>query len=187
VLDFVKPQAARGQRVGLCRESGGDEAGKHGRGNIGPPLLSRIGKPPMPHHAHSIDRWDDATGSNLYRAPRRRERPFYSHRRPSRLRSNAGPVPRSRSATARASLRRPGRPTIGAYIRRIVVPTAARSVRRMHPVPWPGARAIGSGLAMRGGVEARLSRGSARQPGHAMGARTISSQPRLYQHRTRPG
>jgi hypothetical protein len=20
----------------------------------------------MPHHAHSIDRWDDATGSNLY-------------------------------------------------------------------------------------------------------------------------
>ena len=22
----------------------------------------------MPHHAHSIDRWDDASGSNLYRA-----------------------------------------------------------------------------------------------------------------------
>jgi hypothetical protein len=21
----------------------------------------------MPHHAHSIDRWDDATGSNLYK------------------------------------------------------------------------------------------------------------------------
>jgi hypothetical protein len=21
---------------------------------------------PYPHHAHSIDRWDDATGSNLY-------------------------------------------------------------------------------------------------------------------------
>jgi hypothetical protein len=20
----------------------------------------------MPHHAHSIDRWDDATGSNVY-------------------------------------------------------------------------------------------------------------------------
>jgi hypothetical protein len=20
----------------------------------------------MPHHAHSIDRWDDATGSNFY-------------------------------------------------------------------------------------------------------------------------
>ena len=23
----------------------------------------------MPHHAHSIDHWDDATGSNLYEHP----------------------------------------------------------------------------------------------------------------------
>jgi hypothetical protein len=23
----------------------------------------------MPHHAHSIDRWDDATGSHLYEHP----------------------------------------------------------------------------------------------------------------------
>jgi len=28
--------------------------------------LRVMSKPPMPHHAHSIDRWDDATGSNLY-------------------------------------------------------------------------------------------------------------------------
>src|SRR5262245_16247021 len=32
-----------------------------------PPLTeSNQGGLPMPHHAHSIDRWDDATGSNLY-------------------------------------------------------------------------------------------------------------------------
>jgi hypothetical protein len=55
----------------------------------------------MPHHAHSIDRWDDATGSSLYEhlagvndlllaAP------------PSPPPSHADPAPRSPCATVRA-------------------------------------------------------------------------------------
>jgi hypothetical protein len=64
----------------------------------------------MPHHAHSIDRWDDAKGSNLYEHLAGVNNLFWPGRL-SRLPSSAGPEPRSRCVTVPASLTRLGRLT----------------------------------------------------------------------------
>jgi hypothetical protein len=46
----------------------------------------------MPHHARSIDRWDDATGSNVYEHLAGVNEP---PPRPCHLRRHAGRAPRS--------------------------------------------------------------------------------------------
>jgi hypothetical protein len=65
----------------------------------------------MPHHAHSIDRWDDATGSDLYEHLVG-VNDLHWRRRPLRPRSRVGPARRSRCGTAPVSSTRRGRLTI---------------------------------------------------------------------------
>jgi hypothetical protein len=79
MFDFVDPAWAGRRALSLGWQARLDEGGQgrtqhHVSGNIERHSLSRGGVLPrphqecvlMPHHAHSIDRWDDATGSNLY-------------------------------------------------------------------------------------------------------------------------
>ena len=59
----------------------------------------------MPHHAHSIDRWDDATGSNLYEHLAG-EHDLLPAVATFAVPSIVGPAPSSPYATGRASSKR---------------------------------------------------------------------------------
>jgi hypothetical protein len=67
----------------------------------------------MPHHAHSINLWDDATGSNLYEHLAGVNELLLA-RATFAAAVKRGPVPKSRCATGRGSSRRRGRRTIDA-------------------------------------------------------------------------
>jgi hypothetical protein len=72
----------------------------------------------MPHHAHSIDRWDDATGSNLYEHLAG-VNDLLLARATFAAAVKRWPAPKSRCATARASSIRLGRQTTNVVLHRV--------------------------------------------------------------------